>query len=153
MISLTDAKSEALRRHGVLHRRAQDVTDPLFYTSAFFDARDLVQVKYELLRRVQIEGLAVTTAVTLFGFSRSAFYQAQIAYQCYGLPGLIPQHHGPRQAHKLSGKIIDFVRQHQASDLTLSTAALCQLVQEAFGFSVHPRSLQRALTRRQKKGR
>jgi transposase len=153
MISLKDAKSDVLCQQGVLHRRPQDVTDPLFHTSAFFDARDLVQVKYELLRRVQVEGLAVRTAATLFGFSRSAFYQAQLAYQRSGLPGLIPQHHGPRHPHKLSDPVIDFVLQHQACDPSLRLATLCQLVQEAFGFSIHPRSLQRALTRRQKKGR
>jgi transposase len=153
MISLKDAKSEALRRQGVLHRRPQDVIDPLFHTSVFFDARDLVQVKYELLRCVQVEGLAVATATTLFGFSRSAFYQAQLAYQRSGLAGLIPRHHGPRHAHKLSDKVIDFVLQHQAGDPALSLATLCQLVQEAFHVSIHPRSLQRALTRRQKRGR
>jgi transposase len=152
MMSLKDAKSDVLRRHGVLHRRPHDVTDPLFHASAFFDARDLVQVKYELLRRVQVEGPTVATAAKSFGFSRSAFYQAQQAYQRSGLIGLIPQRRGPRQAHKLSGPVIDFVLQHRAHKPALSLAHLCQLVQEAFGLSVHPRSLERALTRRQKRG-
>jgi transposase len=153
MISLKDAKSDVLRRQGVLHRRPQDVTDPLFHSSPFFDARDLVQVKYELLRRVQVEGLSVTRAVTVFGFSRSAFYQSQRAYQRYGLAGLIPHRRGPRQAHKLSGPVIDFVLQHQARVPALPTATLCQLVKEAFGLCIHPRSLERALARRRKKGR
>lgn len=140
MISLKDAKSDVLRRHGVLYRRPQDVTDPLFHASPFFDARDLVQVKYELVRRVQVESLTVATAATSFGFSRSAFYQAQQAYQRSGLVGLIPQRRGPRRAHKLSGPVIDFVLQHQAHQPALPPARLCQLVQEAFGLSVHPRS-------------
>ena len=155
MISLKDAKSDVLRRHGVLYvlyRRPQDVTDPLFHASPFFDARDLVQVKYELVRRVQVESLTVATAATSFGFSRSAFYQAQQAYQRSGLVGLIPQRRGPRRAHKLSGPVIDFVLQHQAHQPALPPARLCQLVQKAFGLSVHPRSLERALARRQKRG-
>ncbi len=85
-----DAKCEALRQQGVLHTHPQDVIDPLFRCHAFFDARDLVQVKYEMLRRVRVEGLSITAAVTAFGFSRPAFYQAQAAYQRRGLPGLIP---------------------------------------------------------------
>lgn len=152
MISLKDTKSDVLRRQGVLHRRPQEVLDPLFHSSAFFDARDLVQVKSELLRRVQVEGWTVATATTAFGFSRSAFYQAQAAYQRSSLAGLIPQRRGPRQAHKLSSKVIDFVRQQQAREPALPTARLGQLVQEAFGLSVHPRSLERALARHQKGG-
>ncbi len=152
MISLQDAKSDLLRRQGVLHRRPQDVTDPLFHSSPFFEARDLVQVRYELLRRVQVEGLTVTTAATSFGFSRSAFYQAQDAYQRSGFAGLIPQRRGPRQAHKLSNQVIAFVLQHQAHEPALPTTTLCQLIKEAFGVSVHPRSLQRALARYQKRG-
>lgn len=148
-----DAKSEALRQHGVLHARPQDVTDPLFHTHAFFDPRDLVQVKYEMLRRVHIEGLSITAAAAAFGFSRPVFYQAQAAYQRHGLPGLIPQRPGPRRAHKLSDEVLDFVSQHLAQNPALGAAALCASVEEALGVTVHPRSLERALARRRKKGR
>ena len=152
MISLKDAKSDVLRRYGVLYRRPHDVTDPLFHASPFFDPRDLVQVKYELLRRVQVEGLTVPTAATSFGFSRSAFYQAVRAYQRSGFTGLVPQRRGPRRAHKLSGPVIDFVLQHQAHQPALPPARLCPLIQEAFGLSVHPRVSSAALARRQKRG-
>ena len=47
-----DAKSSALRQHRCLHPRPHLVTDELFVTNAFFDPRDLLQVKYEMLRRV-----------------------------------------------------------------------------------------------------
>lgn len=147
-----DAKSGALRQQGVWHPHAQAVIDPLFHRHAFFDARDLVQVKYEMLRRVRVEGLSITAAAAAFGFSRPAFYQAQAAYQGRGLPGLIPQRPGPRRAHKLSEEVLDFVRQHQAHVPTLDVAALCRLVKEAFGRTVHPRSLERALARRPLKG-
>jgi transposase len=148
-----DAKSEALRRQGVLHAHPQDVTDPLFHTHEFFDPRDLVQVKYEMLRRVRVEGLSITAAAAAFGFSRPAFYQAQVAYQRHGLPGLIPQRPGPRRPHKLSAEVLDFVLQHRAKNPALRAAALSALIAEAWGVTVHPRSLERALARRQKKGR
>src|SRR4051812_49751372 len=35
---------------GTLNPRADDVRDPAFVDSEFFDPRDLVQVKYEMLR-------------------------------------------------------------------------------------------------------
>ena len=51
-----DAKAEALRRQGELHCRPDDVQDELFRTNEFFDPRDLVQVKYEMLRRARSMG-------------------------------------------------------------------------------------------------
>jgi transposase len=148
-----DTKSEILRQQGVLHARPRDVTDLLFTTHEFFDPRDRVQLKYEMLRRVEVEGHSVSKAAALFGFSRPAFYRAQTAYRRHGLPGLIPQRPGPRRAHKLSGEILDFVRQHQAREPTLRATALSVLIQEVFGQTIHPRSIERALTQRRKKGR
>jgi transposase len=146
-----DAKGESLRRQGVLNPRPQKVTDPLFRQSEFFDPRDLVQVKYEMLRRVHVEGTPITEAVRAFGFSRPVFYQAQTLYHGAGLPGLIPQRPGPRHAHKLSDTIIDFLLQHQLRDPMLRAAALAELLRTQFDLAVHPRSIERALERRRKK--
>ena len=146
-----DAKGESLRRQGVLNPRPQKVTDPLFRRSEFFDPRDLVQVKYEMLRRVQVEGSPITEVVRAFGFSRPVFYQAQTLYHSAGLPGLIPQRPGPRHAHKLSDTILDFLLQQQLRDPTLRAPALVELVRTQFELAVHPRSIERALERRRKK--
>ena len=146
-----DAKGESLRRQGVLNPRPQKVTDPLFRRSEFFDPRDLVQVKYEMLRRVQVEGSPITEVVRAFGFSRPVFYQAQTLYHSAGLPGLIPQRPGPRHAHKLSDTILDFLLQQQLRDPTLRAPALVELLRTQFELAVHPRSIERALERRRKK--
>jgi transposase len=146
-----DAKGESLRRQGVLNPRPQKVTDPLFRRSEFFDPRDLVQVKYEMLRRVQVEGSPITEAVRTFGFSRPVFYQAQTLYHGAGLPGLIPQRPGPRHAHKLSDTILDFLLQQQLRDPMLRAPALAELLRTQFELAVHPRSIERALERRRKK--
>jgi len=49
-------KRQALRQQGVLNPRSQDVQHELFQNSNFFDPKDLVQVKYEMLRQVGIDG-------------------------------------------------------------------------------------------------
>ena len=146
-----DSKGESLRQQGVLNPHPQKVADPLFLRSEFFDPRDLVQVKYEMLRRVRVEGASVTEVTQAFGFSRPVFYQAQALYHRAGLPGLIPQRPGPRQAHKLSDLIVDFLLQHRLRDPLLRAPALSELVREHFDIVVHPRSIERALERRRKK--
>jgi hypothetical protein len=89
-------KAEALRASGTLHPEPARVTDPLFHGLPFFDVRDLVQVKYEMLRRVAREHAAVQAAATAFGFSRVTWYQVQAQYDTQGLVGLLPQRRGPK---------------------------------------------------------
>jgi len=55
-----DPKAAALRDQGCLHPHPEQVTDDHFASSEFFDARDLVQVKYEMLRRVHVDGRSVS---------------------------------------------------------------------------------------------
>lgn len=153
MNASTEAKIAALLQQGVLNPRPLGVVDALFQDSDFFDRHDLLQVKYEMLRRVRVDGASVSAAAESFGFSRPAFYQAQAAYTSAGLPGLIPQRPGPRQAHKLSAEVMDFLLEHLRHDSSLRALALCQLVGERFGLAVHPRSIERALQRQRKKGR
>ena len=80
------------------------MTDPEFLASDFFDARDAVQVKYEMVRKVKAGGAPVTEAAAAFGYSRPAYYQAAAALEPSGLEGLVPARPGPRGAHKLTDR-------------------------------------------------
>jgi transposase len=146
-----DPKAAALRQHGTLNPRPEAVHDPLFAPGEFFDARDLVQVKYEMLRRARVDGHAVSQSAKAFGFSRPVFYHAQRALARAGLAGLVPQKPGPRRAHKLPPAVMAFLERARAADPALRAPALAQRVQDRFGYAVHPRSIERAFARAEKK--
>jgi len=146
-----DPKNLALRQQGSLNTHPEQVTDELFLTNEFFDARDLVQIKYEMLRRVDSEGQPVSRSAATFGFSRPSFYQAQAAFQQGGLPALMPHKRGPKEAHKLTTEVMAFVRQMRQADSSLRPDDLAIRIQEKYGITVHPRSIERALVRSQKK--
>ena len=148
-----DRKALALRQQGALNPHPEQVTDELFLTNEFFDARDLVQVRYEMLRRVQSDGQPVSRAAAAFGFSRPSFYQAQATFQQGGLPALMPHKRGPKEAHKLTAKVLAFVRQLRQEDASLRPADLAARIKERYDITVHPRSVERALLRSQKKPR
>ncbi len=149
-----DPKCETLRKFGTLFATAEAVSDEHFLNHTFFDPRDLVQVKYEMLRRVRIDGQSVSQAARDFGFSRTAFYQAQSLLEQQGLPGLIPKRPGPKGAHKLSDVVLKFIqRQQQDSDEVLRPEALAEIVRKEFDLSIHPRSIERAMSKGRKKGR
>ena len=148
-----DSKRKALREYGALNTRASKVKDPLFQNSEFFDPQDLVLVKYEMLRRVRVEGLSVAAAAKAFGFSRVAFYQALAAFQKEGLPGLLPRRRGPKAANKLTDTVLEFIDQQCAADSHQRAPQLAVLLRKHLHLAVHPRSIERALARRAKKGR
>jgi len=148
-----DAKSLALRRHGALNPHPHRVIDPAFLRHPFFDPRDLVLVKYEMLRRVRVEPTSVTQATAAFGLSRAAFYSAQAAFEDRGLLGLLPHRPGPRQRHKMSPTVVAFLRRQRARHPRAGAADLAALVRDHFGIVVHPRTVARALTGGVKRGR
>lgn len=146
-----DPKANALREQAVLNPRPEGVRDQLFVEHDFFDARDLVQVKYEMVRRVQADGAAISDAAAAFGFSRPSFYQAQELLRVHGLAGLLPKKRGPRSAHKLSAEVVDYLGQVRADAPALTSRELAGRVERRFGIRVHPRSIERALARGEKK--
>lgn len=148
-----DAKATALRAAGALHPRPEAVRDEEFARHAFFDRRDRVQVKYEMLCRSRIDGRPVTDVAGAFGVSRQAFYTADAAFRAQGIPGLLPRPRGPKRAHKCTAEILDFVQRHRAEHSGEPAAALAEAVQRRFGVRIHPRSLVRALARLGKKRR
>lgn len=151
ILASAEEKLAALREHGALNSRPEAVTDEAFSSHDFFDPHDLVQVKYEMVRRVHTDGLSITDAATAFGFSRPSFYQAQSSLAQSGLAGLLPRRRGPRGAHKLRDEVVDFIEHARNEDPSLRLDDLVQRVKDRFGLSLHRRSIERGLMRRQKK--
>jgi len=151
MSSDDDSKAQKLKEDGVLNLRPEQVKDELFQQYDFFDPRDLLQVKYEMIRRVQRDSWTVMQASKAFGLSRPSYYEAQNSFNRKGLPGLIPMQRGPKSAHKLSDNVMEFVEEAIAKDSTLHASQIALLLEKRFDLKVHPRSIERALDRREKK--
>ncbi|MFH1314521.1 MAG: helix-turn-helix domain containing protein [Candidatus Eisenbacteria bacterium] len=147
-----DSKHEALRKEGTLNPHPRAVTNPLFEKSEFFDPNDLLQVKYEMLRQASEERRPVIQVAPSFGFSRVTFYEIRKRFLENGLAGLFPRRRGPQRAHKLTDGVLDYVEEMLGEEPSLGARALADRVESRFGITVHPRSIERALARRQKKG-
>src|SRR5262245_46891810 len=146
-----DPKEAALAGARCLNPHPEQVTDPEFLASDFFDTRDAVQVKYEMVRKVKAGGAPVTKAAAAFGYSRPAFYQAAAALESSGLEGLVPARPGPRGGHKLTEEILAWAAEQLAADPALRPAQLAGPIGESFGVRVHPRSIEKALARRRER--
>lgn len=140
-----DPKTAALLEGGTLNPSPGGVSDPKFRAGEFFDPRDLVQVRYEMLRRVSADNLSVTQATAEYGVSRPTYYQAKASFDGAGLAGLVPKKRGPRGPHKLGSDILAFVEKQIIPGEPLRARELAKLIQEEFSVDVHPRTIERAL--------
>jgi transposase len=146
-----DPKREALAQDGALNPHPESIRDTLFTGNPFFDAKDIVQVRYEMVRRHRVDGVAISEASTNFGVSRPTFYKALRALQKAGLPGLLPSQRGPKDGHKISAEVVAFVGDLRAASPELTTLQCLKEIEARFGIKVHRRSLERALAGKKKR--
>jgi len=145
-----DPKCDSLRRHATLNPHPERIRDALFLTHPFFDPRDLVQVKYELLHRVFVEDQPVGVTAATFGFSRVTVYQLRKRFEAEGLAGLMPRRKGPGRASKLTEEVLAYIWQILQDEPDLRMADLPGRIQQRFGITVHLRSVKRALKQSEK---
>jgi transposase len=138
-------KLEALREEGTLNPTPEEVRDPKFQQNEFFDPHDIVQVKYEMLRRVSVENASVSTATEEYGVSRPTYYQTKASFDKGGVTGLVPQKRGPRGPHKLRGQALAFVQQQLVAGEPVRARELAKLVRQKFDLNIHPRTIERAV--------
>jgi len=139
------SKTRALRVEGTLNAAPEKVSDPKFLQSEFFDPHDLVQVRYEMLRRVSAENASVTDATDEYGVSRPTYYQARTNFDEGGIAGLVPRKRGPRGPHKLRADVLAFVEKQVAPGEPIRARALATRIRQEFDLEVHPRTIERAL--------
>jgi transposase len=141
----TDPKAAALLEEGTLNPSPEKIGDPKFRAGEFFDPRDLVQVRYEMLRRVSVDDQSVTQATVEYGVSRPTYYQAKASFDEAGVAGLVPKKRGPRGPHKLQGGILAFVEKQVVPGEPIRARELANLIRQKFSVEVHPRTIERAL--------
>ena len=151
MASQQNEKEEFLKSRGALHSDPDSVQDDAFKESEFFDARDLVQVRYEMLRSHFLDGRNVSEVSRVFGMSRQFFYRLAELFNNQGLYGLLPRKRGPKGPHKCSDEVLDLAEKIRANEPVRSSAELCDEIEATLGVELHPRTLEKALSLRKKK--
>lgn len=146
-----DPKESALKADRSLNPHPERVRSKAFKNNPFFDSRDMVQIKYEMLREVEHDGTSVSRAAEEFGFSRPFFYQAKADFEAGGIPGLAGQKRGPKRAHKISGEVLAYIESETTRTGKLDAVSLSASIEQKFKVKIHPRSIERALERKKKR--
>lgn len=140
-----ESRRAALDAAALAHPRPEAVTSELFGSGCpFFLAVDKVQVKYEMLRAVSVDGDTVVAAAAAHGYSRAEFYLVRAAFAERGMAGLVDERRGRKGPTKLTEEILTFLGQAPPDR---SGADLAADVASRFGVSLHRRTLERARQR------
>ena len=141
-------KADRLRQSGFLNPHPERVADSQFVHDEFFDPRDLLQVRYEMVRAVRLQGRTLEQAARRFGVSRPTCFRLCRAFRQRGLSGLIPATRGPKGAHKITPEVLDFVDRYRTAFGSTGSRRLVPLIEQEFGIRIHHRGLDKALQRR-----
>ena len=144
-------KRDRLKKTRTLNQSPEKVRDPMFATGDFFDPGDLLQVRYEMVRLVRLGGATLAQAAERFGVSRPTCFRMVKAFREGGLTALIPAPRGPRGPHKITAEILKFARACRQRHGRIGAKRLVPLIEAEFGVRLHPRGLEKALARAEKK--
>jgi len=137
------ARRDEMRRNGSFNHRADNVSADIFLETPFFDACDIVQVKYEMLRAVEKDSRDVLSASEAFGFSRVSFYQIKKEFDESGIAGLTPKKRGPKGSRKIGDDDVEFARGLVSAH---TKAQIIAMLKEQRGVEISKRTLERKLS-------
>ena len=140
---------QALRAERSLNPRPEAVSDEQFAASEFLDARDLVQVKYEMVRRARVDGEPVSARGGRSSGSRARrSMRRRPRWMRAGWPGWCRRGRVRGGAHKLTDEVRRVrARAARGGSGAVARLDLVELIAERFGVRVHRRSIERALAR------
>ncbi len=137
------ADPDLLKRARCLNHEPERVQDPYFIQQTdFFDPKDIVQVKYELLRRCEVEKKEVASTCHDFGFSRTTYYKVQRAFYNGGLPQLMGKPRGRQKPIKLTETVLGFLIAEKARNNKLTAKEMAKRLKERYQVELTERMIQ-----------
>lgn len=141
--TFVDSKLKILEENGSFNKSADKVKDPIFQNNPFFDAKDIVQVKYEMLRAVKKDQQPVMQIAKTFGFSRVSYYKTLNDFRNNGMEGILPKKRGPQKAHKLTSEIMEYIYEKTTQNPRITKKELVKILETDKGIKIHKRTLEK----------
>ena len=141
-------KEDTLKKNGCFNNNYENVSASIFKSGPFFDKRDIVQVKYEMIRAVSKEEGSITEIADIYGFSRKSYYKINEAYEIGGLYALIPKKTGPKKPHKLTPEVLEFIDSYLIDHKNAKAQEISIQLETEKGIRIHPRTIYRYLEKK-----
>lgn len=136
-------RAEAMMANGTYNAGHEAVRADQFSHGVFFDARDAVQVKYEMVRSVARRELTVTAASALYGLSRQTCHKCLRAVEREGIAGLMPKKRGPKDGYKFGADAKRYVDGYLLDHPDAGNGEVAAALKADTGVDVHSRTIAR----------
>ena len=140
------SKHDALRDAGALNTEPERVSDPLFEQHSFFDPSDKAQVKYEMLRRREVDHESLQDTCRYFGFTRERYRQIMARFRSQGILGLFDRKRGRKGPVKVDERVRRFLRREHEQHPELGVDELVRRCADDAGVALSRRSVYRVLS-------
>jgi transposase len=137
------SKKDILMENGTYNKNYKNVKALKFIDDRFFDPMDIAQVKYEMLKEVERNGVTITDAADSYGFSRTAYYSIKEAFSTQGIKGLIPEKTGPKSPHKLTREYQKLIDEWVADNPSVSSNEIAERLNQNGAIHVSKRTIER----------
>jgi transposase len=138
-------KDDVLKENGCFNANHEKVSAAVFNSIPFFDKKDIVQVKYEMVRAASNNEGSITDIADAFGFSRKSYYQISGAFNSGGLYALVHRKTGPKTAHKLNADVQGFINTYLGENRGASANEISAAIEAEMRVRIHPRTIYRFL--------
>lgn len=138
-------KNKFLDKEGLLNKKPDRISHSLFKTHEFFDPFDLLQVRYEMLRSVKVDGCSVAKACRTFGFSREYYYKLGRMFTERGFVGLLGAPSGRRPLIALNQELVNFIIHKKLEEPKLSGDNICKQIKKNYHVKCSTRTVERII--------
>jgi transposase len=144
-VSSRAAKLRALKQARALNFRPEQVRAELFHTHAFFDREDKAQVKYEMLRRRELEEAPVVETCREFGFTRESYRHLVERFRMEGMGALFEKKRGRQRPLKVSETVRKWIREQHQEHSEFNADELAERLEQQSGIRLSRRTIYRVL--------
>ena len=141
-------KEDRLKASNTFNPDYDKISDPKFSIDSIMDPRDLLQVRYELVRSVEYDNTPITHAAEEYGVSERTARRYIQSMKAGGLSALIPGKSGPSGPSVLKQEVCDFIDAYVASHPRASGKKVCDAIAQSMNISVGQRTVERYLQKK-----
>ena len=145
-------KEERLKSTHTFNPNYDKINDPTFASSDVLDTRDLLQVRYEMVRSVRIDKDSPKDVASRFGVSEATLRRHIRDLRDGGMIALVPDIRGPKGQHSLNDEEIQYIESYLVKHPDASGGQVHSALVQEKQSEVSKRTIERYLASKKENG-
>ena len=145
-------KEEHLRATQTFNTNYAKINDPIFQRSGIMDPRDLLLVRFELVRSLELDGKPIEEVCSQYGISPCTARRYVRDMKERGLIALVPEKRGPNGPSVMTDEIANYIDKYLTDHPKASAGKVYQSLVDAKKVTIGKRTVERYISSKKGKG-